>query len=157
MPPGALSASATSTSPFGRAWIQRGCFRPAAKALTWSPGAATGVCPAAHPFAVGIFSVGMLPWGFAGGIAGVLPKAGAFGPSCRCRKWIAPAPTSATTRAKMPDKLISVLDLGEHGRQQAPRGGHQPERPKSIVLIDIRIISRANRRRQLTGAGGDGR
>ena len=70
MPPGTLSASATSTSPLGSTWIQRGCLRPAAKALTLSPGAATGVWPGAQPLAVGILSVGMAPCGFAAGIAG---------------------------------------------------------------------------------------
>src|SRR4029077_8851333 len=76
MGPGRNRASAVSTSPLGSSCIQRGCLRPAANALTLSPGAAIGVCPCAQPLAVGILSVGMLPWGFAGGIAGVLPNAG---------------------------------------------------------------------------------
>ena len=74
-----VSASATRTSPLGSTWIQRGCLRPVANALTLSPGAATGVCPGAHPLAVGIFSVGRLPCGFAAGIAGALPMAGSCG------------------------------------------------------------------------------
>ena len=71
-----------------------------------SPGAATGVRPAVQPLAVGIFSVGM-PCGFAAGIAGALPKAGSWHAACRRRHRIAAAPTSATMRAKMPDKLIA--------------------------------------------------
>src|SRR5437016_3371874 len=85
MPPGVKSASAVSTSPFGSTWIQRGCLRPAANALTLSPGAATGVRPGAQPWAVGILSVGMLPCGFAGGIVGALPTAGTCWPPCSRR------------------------------------------------------------------------
>jgi hypothetical protein len=51
----------------------------------------------------------MLPCGLAGGIAGVLPTAGACAPPCNRRHAIAAAPISATMRAKMSDKLIVVL------------------------------------------------
>ena len=60
-------------------------FRPVANALTLSPGAATGVCPSVHPLAVGILSVGMLPCGFAAGIAGALPQAGSCAAPCSRR------------------------------------------------------------------------
>src|SRR3989442_9000313 len=111
MRPGRKSASATVTSPLGSTWIQRGCLRPVANALTLSPGAAIGICPWAHPLAVGILSVGMLPCGFAAGIAGVLPTAGLCAPPCSRRHAIAAAPISATMRAKIPDKLIALLPL----------------------------------------------
>src|SRR6185369_7895352 len=105
IPPGRNRASATVTSPLGSTWIQRGCLRPvAAKALTLSPGAATGVCPGDQPLAVGIFSVGMLPCGLAVGIAGLLPTAGSEGTPCSRRQAIAVAPTCATTRANMSEK-----------------------------------------------------
>src|SRR5262249_4859085 len=95
------------TSPLGSRWIQRGCLRPAAKALTLSPGAATGVWPAVHPRAVGILSVGMLPCGLAAGITGALPRAGVLGVPCSRRQNTVPAPTSATPRAKTSEKLIA--------------------------------------------------
>ena len=84
-----------STSPLGSTWIQRGCSRPVANALTFSPGAATGVCPWAHPWAVGILSVGMLPCGLAAGIAGALPQAGSGAPPVSRRDSSAAPPTSA--------------------------------------------------------------
>src|SRR5690606_30443686 len=108
MPPGSLRASATSTSPVGSTWIQRGCFRPAANALTLSPEAAVGVWPWDHPLAVGIFRVGM-PCDLAAGITGALPKAGLGSPSFRCRTRIATAPISATICAIMPEKLMGFL------------------------------------------------
>src|SRR5512134_3665341 len=107
MGPGRNSASATVTSPLGSRWIQRGCLRPVANALTLSPGAATGVCPGAHPLAVGILSVGMLPCGLAAGIAGLLPTAGSEGLPCSLRQRIAAPPTSATMRANMSDNPIA--------------------------------------------------
>src|SRR5260221_12020463 len=100
--------SATSTSPLGNTLIQRGCFRPVANALTLNPGAATGVCPGAHPWAVGILSVGMLPCGFASGIAGALSHAGSGEPCRNCRVTRAAPPTTAATRAKTFEKLNVV-------------------------------------------------
>src|SRR5882724_8421855 len=104
-------AWATVTSPLGSTWIQRGCLRPVANALTLSPGAATGVCPGAQPLAVGILSVGMLPCGLAAGIAGVLPTAASSAPLCSRRHRIAAAPISATSFAKMLDTLMTFLPL----------------------------------------------
>ena len=69
----------------GSTWIQRGCFRPVANALTLSPGAATGICPSLHPLAVGILSVGRLPCGFAAGTTGALPQAGSGAAPCSRR------------------------------------------------------------------------
>src|SRR5260221_7694996 len=109
MRPGRKRASATVTSPLGSTWIQRGCLRPVANALPLSPGPATGVCPWVRPLAVGILRVGMLPCGFAAGIAGVLPTAGSCAPPRSRRHATAAAPISATMRAKMPDKLIVLL------------------------------------------------
>ena len=87
----------------GSTWIQRGCFRPVANALTLSPGAATGFCPSVQPLAVGILSVGRLPCGFAAGTTGALPQAGSGAEPCSRRHRSATAPISATIRAKMPD------------------------------------------------------
>src|SRR5882724_3980642 len=103
MGPGRNSASATVTSPLGSTLIQRGCFRPVANALTLRPGAATGVCPSVHPLAVGILSVGMLPWAFAAGTTGELPQAGSGAVPYDRRQSSAAAPISATMRAKIPD------------------------------------------------------
>src|ERR1700748_1912328 len=98
--------AAMRTSPLGSTLIQRGCFRPVANALTLSPGAATGICPSVHPLAVGIFSVGIAPCGFAAGTTGALPQAGSGETPCDRRHRTAAAPISATIRAKMPDKLM---------------------------------------------------
>ena len=94
--------SAMSTSPLGSTLIQRGWSRPVANALTLSPGAAVGFCPSLQPWAVGILSVGMAPCGFASGIAGALPQAGAGAAPCIRRHSSATAPISATMRAKIP-------------------------------------------------------
>ena len=69
----------------GNTLIQRGWSRSFANALTLSPGAAVGFCPSLQPWAVGILSVGMAPCGFASGIAGVLPQAGAGADPCERR------------------------------------------------------------------------
>ena len=103
--------SATSTSPFGSTSIQRGCCSPVANALTFSPGAATGVCPTVHPFAVGILSVGILPCDFAAGMAGASPQAGSGKPVVNRRDTSAAPPTTATTRAKTSEKANSVFPL----------------------------------------------
>src|SRR5579859_7598817 len=88
--------SATSTSPLGSTLIQRGWSRPVAKALTLSPGAATGISPLLHPWAVGILSVGIAPCGFAEGTTGALPQAGSGWSPCDRRHSTALAPISAT-------------------------------------------------------------
>src|SRR5258705_12904366 len=54
---GAL-VSATSTSPLGSVYTQRGCSSPVAKAATAKPDAATGLTPAGQPLAGAIFTVG---------------------------------------------------------------------------------------------------
>src|SRR5690349_551736 len=109
------------TSPLGSRWIQRGCLRPVAKALTLSPEAATGVWPAVHPLAVGILSVGMLPCGFAAGMTGASPTACTLGVPCSRRQATVAAPTTATPRAKTSEKLIArslvVRTLVETGVQ----------------------------------------
>src|SRR6266567_4681867 len=108
------------TSPLGSRLIQRGCLRPVAKALTLSPGAATGVWPGVQPLAVGILSVGMLPCGFAAGITGALPRAGVFGVPCSRRHDTVAAPISATPRAKMSEKLILMLPRRAHASRNQP-------------------------------------
>ena len=45
---GGALVSATSTSPFGRRYSQRGWSRFSAKAVTFRPDAAVGFSPAAH-------------------------------------------------------------------------------------------------------------
>ena len=85
----------------GSTSIQRGWSRPVANALTLSPGAAIGFCPSLHPLAVGIFSVGIAPCGFAAGTTGALPQAGTCGTPCSRRHSSAAPPITATIRAKM--------------------------------------------------------
>ena len=53
----------------------------------------------------------MLPCDFALGIAGALPHAGSWSPSVRRRVRIAAAPTNATPRAKMAEKLNALFPL----------------------------------------------
>src|SRR5580698_7220877 len=113
-PLGVFDDSATSTSPLGRTWIQRGCFKPVANALTFNPAAATGVCPGAHPWAVGILRVGMAPCGLASGIAGALPHAGTGEPCVNCRDTRAAPPTSATKRANTSMKLNALFPIDHH-------------------------------------------
>ena len=59
--PGGLGGallSATSTSPLGSTYSQRGWSRPLAKAATRVPVAATGVAPVGQPWAGATFTVG---------------------------------------------------------------------------------------------------
>ena len=65
--------------------------------------------PLVHPLAVGILSVGILPCGFAAGIAGELPQAGSCEPSVSRRITSAVPPVSATTRAKMSEKFNALF------------------------------------------------
>jgi len=74
-----------------------------------SPAPATGVFPSDHPLAVGILSVGILPCGFAAGIAGELPQAASCEPSVSRRISSAVPPVSATTRAKMSEKFNALF------------------------------------------------
>ena len=55
---GGALVSATSTSPPGSVYSQRGCERPEAKAATVSPLAGTGASPAFQPMASAILTVG---------------------------------------------------------------------------------------------------
>src|SRR4029450_6810302 len=106
--PAICVASAMRTSPLGSTLIQRGWSRSFANALTLSPGAAVGFCPSLQPCAVGILRVGMAPCGLAVGIAGGLPQAALGWAPCSRRHSSAAAPTSATKRAKILEKLIQV-------------------------------------------------
>src|SRR5687768_14527260 len=51
--------SATSTSPFGNTWSQRGCSSLSAYAATLSPAAAIGVVPAGQPTALATLTTGI--------------------------------------------------------------------------------------------------
>src|SRR5690242_18758856 len=96
------------TSPLGSTSIQRGWSRPVAKALTLSPGAGVGFCPSLHPLAVGIFSVGTAPCGFAAGISGVLPQAATCGTPWIRRQVTATPPINATSRPKMLEIVMKL-------------------------------------------------
>jgi hypothetical protein len=76
-----------------------------AKAFARRPGAVLGNCPAAQPWAVGIFSVGMLPCGLAAGMVGAVPTAWAGTGPCKRRHRMAASPTLAT-------RLASRLSFG---------------------------------------------
>ena len=106
--PGLDIASDTVTSPLGSTRIQRGCFNPVAKALTFSPAAAVGAWPGPQPCAVGIFSVEIKPCGLAGGMTGASPMA-AVGSVAGRRHQTARSPTMATALAKNPDPLMPCL------------------------------------------------
>src|SRR5688572_31764414 len=54
-----LALSATSTSPLGSTYSQRGCFRSFANADTDVPGAATGLAPSGQPLAGAMSTVGI--------------------------------------------------------------------------------------------------
>src|SRR5450830_739304 len=56
---GGALVSATSTSPLGNTYSQRGWSRPSAKAATWVPAAAVGLVPAGQPMAGAMFTVGI--------------------------------------------------------------------------------------------------
>src|SRR6185369_16241958 len=52
--------SATSTSPLGSVYTQRGCVRPVAKAFTSTPCGAVGLPPSGQPFASATCTTGMV-------------------------------------------------------------------------------------------------
>ena len=56
---GGALLSATSTSPLGRTWTQRGWSRPVASAVTARPAMGKGITPAGQPTAGAIFTVGI--------------------------------------------------------------------------------------------------
>ena len=56
--PGGPLVSATSTSPLGSTYSQRGCTSPVAKALTAKPAAAVGFSPCFQPTAGAMLTVG---------------------------------------------------------------------------------------------------
>jgi hypothetical protein len=92
----------------GSTSIQRGWSSPAANALTLSPGATVGFWPSLQPLAVGIFKVGSAPCGFASGIAGAWPQAGAGAVPDSRRHCSAAPPISATNCAKMLEKVMEI-------------------------------------------------
>ena len=57
---GGAAVSATSTSPFGKVYNQRGCSRPVAKAFTWTPAGAVGFRSGGQPLASAICTTGMV-------------------------------------------------------------------------------------------------
>ena len=72
---GGALVSATSTSPLGRTYTQRGWSRPPAKALTDRPCGAVGVAPDGHPTASATFTVGTIKE-LGGGSCGEVPIPG---------------------------------------------------------------------------------
>jgi hypothetical protein len=69
---GGAFVSATSTSPLGSTYTQRGCSRPRAKAVTRVPGPALGCAPAGQPLAGAMSTVGIRE-GLGGGSCGSGP------------------------------------------------------------------------------------
>src|ERR1700730_14241109 len=57
---GGASASATSTSPFGSTYSQRGCWSSAASAVALVPSATCGFAPSCQPVALATRSVGRI-------------------------------------------------------------------------------------------------
>ncbi len=69
------AVSATSTSPFGSTYSQRGWSSPSANATTSVPPAATGRLPSAQPTAGAIFTVGISDFsGFGSSGSGPMPR-----------------------------------------------------------------------------------
>src|SRR5262245_47322654 len=84
------AVSATSTSPLGSTYTQRGCSKPPANAVTVPPAAERGMVPSGHPFAGATLMVGISVW-FGSGSVG-------SGPTCRGS--VAFSPQAARTSAK---------------------------------------------------------
>lgn len=95
---GAL-VSATSTSPLGNTYIQRGWSNPRANAITRRPGAASGQTPTGQPSAGAMFKVGSSEF-VGAGIVGCAPTPT---PTSACSTGAWPQPATATTNMPMVD------------------------------------------------------
>ena len=82
---GGAFVSATSTSPFGSTYSQRGCASPCANAFTVMPDATFGLAPAGQPRAVAISTVGISDF-FGAGSVGVGPMPDSTGRSAFSRQ-----------------------------------------------------------------------
>src|SRR5687767_3266038 len=115
--PGGPLVSATSTSPLGNTYSQRGCTSPVPNALTAKPAAAVGVSPCFQPTAGAMLMVG----------SAVCTGSGKVG--------LGPVPSLIASRADSPQPLqpimhasdsvaimacLDVIDLG--GAGLTPRG-----------------------------------
>ena len=89
---GGALVSATSTSPFGNTYSQRGCASPCANAFTVIPDATFGLAPAGQPRAVAISTVGISDF-FGAGNVGLGPMPDSTGRSAFSRQ----APTASVS------------------------------------------------------------
>ncbi len=158
-PPGSKRASDTATSPFGSTSIQRGCLRPEAKALIFRPGAALGLWPSSQPLAVGIFSDGNDPCGFAAGIDGAPPMACAGLGVEDLRQRIISDPMSATRRAKSAEiiwapKLILSDCIGRNARRVSCFSGLQLKMERKLSFREKPDEIQARKRVQLRPSAG---
>ena len=77
----------------------------------------------------------MPPCGFAAGIAGALPQAGSGVPPVIRLNTTAMAPISATTRAKIPEKLNALSPSGAFLWRSRPLAVHAAQEP--LLRIDL--------------------
>ena len=108
-----LFDSATSTSPFGSTYSQRGWSRPWARACTSSPCAACGLAPSGQPFAGAMSTVGIrLRFGAGNCGAGPMPA-----PAGRVDLSPQPASTDSAAAAKMAGegRRMGVSGSGRNG------------------------------------------
>ncbi|MCY1353630.1 hypothetical protein D9M69_399760 [compost metagenome] len=115
--------SATSTSPLGSTYSQRGWSSPPAKALTWVPVAATGLPPSGQPTAGAMLTVGN----------SVLLGGGSFGfgpvPSSTVRVELSPQPIRLAARRlsrSRRERIARFLLAGLLGGQQLGCPGSRP-------------------------------
>src|SRR5829696_1842964 len=124
------SVSATSTSPLGRTYSQRGCSRAPPKSLTLSPAAGVGICPAAQPSALATLTVGSNDL-LGAGSRGVGPIARSTGtsevePHALSARVVARTDTKAMERMTNPPARRSFhgQNKGRAQRMHLTGGGH---------------------------------
>src|SRR5689334_8166339 len=100
---GAL-VSATSTSPFGSTYNQRGWSSPLAKAVTASPAAGFGLSPPVQPLATAMLTVGSS--------VSVGSGIGGFAPVDACSGNLAESPQPASSRSEAADNAMTAARMG---------------------------------------------
>ena len=116
--------SATSTSPFGSTYSQRGWFSPVSNALTVRPGAAIGLAPFCHPTTLATFTVGngVCTGGGNCGLGPVPAETGNVAVSEQPNSTAVPAasPTTTVSPRRMAKRCAPVMRLSPDSRHSIP-------------------------------------
>src|SRR5882724_274001 len=129
---GGAFVSATSTSPLGNTYSQRGCARPVANAVTVSPAAGTGWPPGGQPFAGATYKVGSSDFS-GGGICGFGPI-----PASSGRRAVPPQAPS-TTQLIANTARRDAVDMEPATASKMPRSGNAWVRHNYLLVSSTSV------------------